>query len=455
MSSPAALPSRILLIAYEFPPSASPQSLRWTYLSRELHRLGHEVHVLTIDLGGSSPGLPALPEGIVVHRTYPGLVRGLVARRRRYRERKRRPTEGGEHVDGVVAAPSRGGWKHHISAALQRLAEYVWYPDLRGEWLATARGELATLLAELTPDVVISSHEPATTLQLGLQAKQAGYRWIADLADPVLAPYTLPRWHDTAAELESAVCRQADGILVTTPAARQLLLDRHAGAAPIVVLTQGFDDTGPPATNIADVVEDGMLDLLYTGSFYSFRSAAALLQAVLETPGVRLNIATIRVPDEVAAAHRQYPDRIRLLGFLPHLDALAWQRKADVLVNLANRDPSQVPGKCYEYMGAGRPILHLGSNPDDAVAVQIMGHHRGWVCPAEADAIKRLLHQLVQRHAEGRLEEGLLLSREGVAEFGWSQLARRLDAMLGDHARRACSTPGNAASLPSRVDSWP
>ena len=34
---------RILLIAYEFPPSPSPQSLRWTYLVRELDRLTREL----------------------------------------------------------------------------------------------------------------------------------------------------------------------------------------------------------------------------------------------------------------------------------------------------------------------------------------------------------------------------------------------------------------------------
>ena len=47
---------RILLITYEFPPSPSPQSLRWAYLCRELHRLGHDIDVLTIDLGGAAAG---------------------------------------------------------------------------------------------------------------------------------------------------------------------------------------------------------------------------------------------------------------------------------------------------------------------------------------------------------------------------------------------------------------
>src|SRR5690606_21504818 len=52
---------QILLIAYEFPPSPSPQSLRWAYLARHLADRGHRISVLTIHLGGETPGLPPLP----------------------------------------------------------------------------------------------------------------------------------------------------------------------------------------------------------------------------------------------------------------------------------------------------------------------------------------------------------------------------------------------------------
>jgi len=427
---------RILLIAYEFPPSPSPQSLRWAYLSRELHRLGHDVHVLTIDLGGSQPGLPELPTGVRIHRTHPGPVRGLVARRRRYRARRREQADAAAAgAASPVPVPSRGGWKHRVSALLQRVGEHIWFPDLRGEWHRPGRARLLELLGTLTPDVVISSHEPATTLELGLEAKRAGIRWIADLADPVLAHYTLPRWHDRAHLLEARVCECADHILVTTPAAERLLRERHPGRAPIHVLTQGFDaDPRAPGANDPRPRGD-VLELLYTGSFYSFRTAGALLQAVLATPGTRLNIATIQVPDEVLAAARAHPDRIRLLGFLPHLEALAWQRRADVLVNLANRDPSQVPGKCYEYLGAGRPILHLGDAPGDAVAELITTRRRGWVCAPTTQAVSGQLARLRERQQAGVLTEDLVLDAGTVAEFSWPALAQRLDRLLREPAQ--------------------
>lgn len=421
---------RILLIAYEFPPSPSPQSLRWAYLCRELHRCGHDIDVLTIDLGGDAAGLPDIPAGIAVHRTWPGPVRGLIAWRRRRRQRNAASVGG--VPDAQASAPSRSGWKHRVSVLLQRLGEHIWFPDLRGEWHSHALAKLDELLARKPPDVVISSHEPATTLELGLHARHAGFKWVADIADPVLAPYTLPRWKDRAHRLEADTCRLADAVLVTTPAARSLLQQRHTVGGPIMVLTQGFDDAAPAAPVRAERSDADTLELLYTGSFYSFRTAGALLQAVIDTPRVRLNIATIHAPDDVLDAARDHPGSIRLLGFLPHLQALAWQRSADVLVNLANRDPSQVPGKCYEYMGACRPILHLGIDPGDAVAAEVLSRQRGWVCAPERGAIAARLQDLQRRHVEGRLAEGLALDRDGVAAFGWGHLAQRLDALLRD-----------------------
>ncbi|BDU15627.1 glycosyltransferase [Lysobacter auxotrophicus] len=450
---------RVLLIAYEYPPSPSPQSLRWTYLSRELSLHGHRVEVLTIDLGGTTPGLPTLPDDITIHRTFPGPFRGLIASRRKRREMLalKNAGSGAQAASSTdassngaranAARPSRGGWKHRVSMFVQNLFERFVFPDLRGEWYLSARKELRKMLHTFEPDVVISSHEPATTLQLGLMARRRGIRWIADLGDPVLAPYTPERWRRKSAKLEAAVCMEADHVLVTAESARQLLLERHGVHAPITVLTQGFDDrrpgSPPGATNTT-------MELLYTGSFYSFRRVDALLEAVLATPGLRLNIASIVVPQMVREASEANPERIRLLGFLPHDDAVAWQRRADVLVNLANADPMQVPGKFYEYLGSGRPILHLGENDTDAAARLVMERRRGWICQQQSSALRDRLRSLVELHAQGTLTEGLSLHRESVAEFGWSALGARLARILEDFSPHALAR-GSRDTRPDEI----
>src|SRR5690606_6021948 len=124
------------------------------------------------------------------------------------------------------------------------------------------------------------------------------------------------------------------------------------------VVTQGFDAASTDASAPADApFDDARLELLYTGSLYAFRRVDALLDALRMVPQARLGIAAVTVPEAILDAAKALPGQVRLLGFLPHRATLALQRRADVLVNLANDDPVQVPGKFYEYLGAARPIL--------------------------------------------------------------------------------------------------
>jgi len=414
----------ILLIAYEFPPSPSPQSLRWAYLARHLADRGHRISVLTIHLGGETPGLPPLPSSIAVHRTFAGPIRGALAA---LRDRRARAAGASRPGPATPARRSRQGWKQAVSDALQSAAARIVFPDVRGEWQPWARRRLRGILHADRPDLVISSHEPATSLELGILAKRAGLPWIADLGDPVLAPYTPPRWRARAWALERTVSDEADHLFVTTSAAAALLEERHARHDRITVVTQGHAGAIDSSSGRIDF-DPTRLELLYTGSFYSFRRPEALLAALRTCPGARLNIAAVTLPESVLGFASEFPDRIRLLGFLPHNDALAFQRDADLLVNIGNADPSQVPGKIYEYLGACRPILHLGDG-DDAIARLLSYLHRGWTTDNDADAIAALLDRLVETKRSGVFTDGLDLTAATVAEWRWEHLASRVEAV--------------------------
>ena len=74
--------SNILLISYNFPPSISPRSLRWTQFTRYLVKQGYKVDVLTVDPGmgcgtyeEASTGI--IPMGVNVYRIYTGAIHKL------------------------------------------------------------------------------------------------------------------------------------------------------------------------------------------------------------------------------------------------------------------------------------------------------------------------------------------------------------------------------------------
>ena len=440
---------KILLIAYEFPPSPSPQSLRWAYLTNRLAAQGHEVHVLTPDIGGSMEGLPDPGPDVRVHRTFPGPVRGALGwlARGRPAPAASSTSAGGEEARGEAcrdrfemppaAEPPRLNWKGRLLERFQHGVSWLLFPDLRAEWGRPARKALHRLLDDHRPDVVVSSHEPCTTLQLGLEAKQRGFRWVADLGDPVLAPYTPRRWRRRAHGLEAAVMRKADHVLVTTAQAAALLRERHGAGADVSVVTQGFDERLPPARD-APRRTDPTLELLYAGSFYSFRDPRALVDAVLAVPGVRLNVASGNVPGWLAGVASEHPAQVRLLGRMPHRRLLALQRQVDVLVNLANPDPSQVPGKFYEYLGAGRPVLHLLAGSGlDATGELLRALARGWSCAGDRSTIEHELHRLAEAHREGALAAGLQLGMERVEAWSWTRSASAVAGALQSAVERA------------------
>lgn len=439
---------KVLLIAYEFPPSPSPQSLRWAYLVRELVSNGHQVHVLAPEHPGSGLGLPAIPASVVMHRTFAGPGMGLLNVLARRGRRRMQHVERNDAVqsdtrpapdirDAPVPLRQTLNWKGHVHNAVnrlkvaafhgfQRLVSGWFFPDGRAEWYPWARRRLQRLLPELRPDVVISSHEPATTLSLGLIAQRAGVPWVADLGDPVLAPYTPARWRSRAMALERKVCARAALVTTTAVDAVSILRERHAVPADrFQVLTQGFDGSAPEEQFHS---RTGVLELLYTGSFYAFRRSSALLEAVKATPGVRLNIASINVPEDIVAASRQ-GDSVRLLGFLPHDQIVGLQRRHDVLVNIANDDPCQIPGKFYEYLGAGRPILHIGSG-QDAAAELLRQTGRGWVCAGDGDSLAALLKVLRASLLGGGLTQSMDLSRDPVRHYDWREIGARLDSAI-------------------------
>ncbi|WP_343204065.1 glycosyltransferase [Agrilutibacter terrestris] len=355
--------------------------------------------------------------------------------------------------DGLSARLGHGlNWKGHAMEAIKRVMSLPLFPDSRAEWQPWAKRRLRELLDQYQPDVVISSHEPAMTIELGALARKNGYPWVADLGDPVLAPYTPRRWRKRALATERMLCARADLVTVTSDHAREVLRNRHKiGEERCAILTQGFDHREVVARDTSVSFDDGKLELLYTGSFYSFRRIGALLEAVLAVSSVRLSVATIIAPPELIAAARRHPDRIRLLGFIPHSQAVALQRRCDVLVNLANENPVQVPGKFFEYLGSGTPILHIGGAEND-FAARLLRHSGGGWCEPDDPA---LLQSRLASLAEGKARDGKVPSVAGtdfdVMQYSWKNLSQRLVELISSRMPATAEVAANPLTNDART----
>jgi len=445
---------RILLVAYDFAPSASPQSLRWIYLAREFVRCGHQVEVVTPDIGrrdAAAGSLPSLPAALKIHRVYPGPVSAVLF----YRRRKPVPAPANhEHVSSSTGLPAGTdptrltqsvrwllrpltrlllkeqdmiglNWKGVLEAHAKGLFSRLLYPDHRAEWLPWARRRVRSVLGRFDPHVVVTSHEPPNSIALGLLAKEKGYVWVADLGDPILSSYTPPRWVRRAGRLEQRTCRSADLVTVTTAGTRDLLSERHGiPTERIEVIPQGFDGGEPRHAGPLPAFDPALLELVYTGSLYSFRSIEPLVDAVARLEGVRLTIASGQLPGYLGRALAEHPAKFRHLGFQPHLCAMAIQRSADVLVNIANDDPVQIPGKLFEYFHARKPVIHLTREGEDAVSRLLHASRIGWPTPAAWESVVARLRHAKDAKAAGRplLEAP---DWDSIESYRWDRLAER------------------------------
>jgi hypothetical protein len=414
------------VISHDFPPTRSPQAIRAMAFTRRLAAEAAQVIVLTRT---RPPGFaePSLPANVQVRRASPGWLEeridGLVSRRRRAEIDDEAPPA----ANGTVnAAPSALNWKGRIIVSLRRTLDAMCFPDGRAMWVRDAGRSLDELCAAQRPDVALVMHEPAASLLVGRRLGRAGVPWLADIADPVLAPYTPWHWRGRAARLEAAVLRESSAISTTNTATLALLTQRHGALEhPFALLPQGF--TPPPAMAMP---EGDTLRLVYTGRFYPFRDPAPLLEAVVTTPGVELVIAGPEMPGAVLAAALRHPEAITLAGELGHRDALALQMTADVLVSVGNTGTAQSPGKVQEYFGAARPLLHLFHDSGDPAPGLVQSTRRGLACAARTDVVASTLRELLELKRSGALAARFDLTADAVAEYRWDAIAGRMAALL-------------------------
>lgn len=415
---------RLLLISYEYPPIESAQSFRWHYLSRHLVRSGADVTVLT-------PEIPALPTPeasakLQIVRTYPGPFVGLSATI----AAKMRGTPAGSGVGAGAVGESLGESAYR---SIRKILDKLIFPDVRTEWYPYARKRLQDWTRE-DFDLVIASHEPGVDLMLGMHASK---RWnlplVIDLADPLVTPYS-PGWRKSFDQrLERLACGAASGIITTSSLFSADLLNRYQlQREQIIEIEQGFEKTNreTPAPTARPPFPADDFWLLFTGNFYrDFRNPSIILEAMKRRPQVKLAYAG-HVSGWLAEQFRPFGAQVRCLGRMSHRDVLGLQRSAPVLFSLGNSQAQQVPGKLYEYFGAGRPILHVALNPQDSSKQAVSTSRRGIAVDAEADEVVGALDRLCAAWAVGRLGEVWDLSEEAVEKYSWAALSGKLLGFL-------------------------
>lgn len=316
--------------------------------------------------------------------------------------------------------------------------------DPSNAWAAAAPAWYESHCAGGSPDAIwaVVTHVGSITGALAAQtlARHFSCPWVLEFQDPCPLPgSSLLRPEQAALDTCLASCTAV--VTTTQGLADHLVAENPCCAGKTYPFHLSFDDSEMPPVNVRRC--GAPLRLLHAGTLTggAGRSAAALVSALqrgLEMePTMRGQVVVDLLGGGagVAEATQQartlgMADVITARGEVPQAEALRAMDEADVLVVIKYPDPRynlQIPGKTFQYMGRGKPILGIMGECEAAEVLRPSGLAEIF----EHSDIEGLARQIVYywRNRE-RLPELYKPNWEYIKQFSRSAMAKRLNALL-------------------------
>lgn len=314
-------------------------------------------------------------------------------------------------------------------------------PDPRVFWVNPSVKFLTDLAKNGQFQAVITTGPPHSMHLIGLELKRkTGLPWIADFRDPWsqwefldTLPMTslIRRKHQ---QLEQSVLKEADAVLTISPTFQRDL--GKLGHRKIDLLTNGYDPADIPAGFSPKAKEPGKLHLVYSGIIDAIRNPIPLMKAMkAEFEGNKEQVEWTfvgKVSEQVqnyVKSDSWLNSHIHFAGYVAHSEVFGFYAKADALVLIltdTKNAQGNIPGKLFEYLATGVPVLALGDpNGDSALILRDAG--AGTVLAhTDQSAIQKQLRSLFQ-------SSGVIAKAKGLENYSRKNLSVQLAKLLDEH----------------------
>lgn len=428
---------KVLIITYYWPPAGGPGVQRWLKFATYLPQFGYEP-ILYV------PKNPTYP--IVDEKLSNQVPQGIQVLRKPIFEPYGLAKIFGKKSIGNISSgiiPAKGKQSVMQKAALWIRGNFF-IPDARKFWVKPSVKFLTSYLTKNEIDTVITTGPPHSLHLIGLKLKQQNpkLRWLADFRDPWTTIGYQKELKLTSASqkehesLERAVLQSADEIIVTSPSTKKEFETKTTH--PIHVITNGYD-TEPSTPKVLS----GKFTLSHIGSLLSERNPEILWTSLKELTDeiptfkedLRLQLIG-KVSQEILDSIDRFglTDYTSTPGYVSHEQAVIFQRNSQVLLLIeidSEITKSIIPGKVFEYITSGRPILAIGPEDSDFASIIAQTQTGTFTTYREKEKLKNTLRELYLQYKNGALS----VTPFGIEKYSRKNLTAELAAVL-DHGHR-------------------
>jgi glycosyltransferase involved in cell wall biosynthesis len=439
------MPNKVLIITYYWPPSGGAGVQRWLKFVKYLRQYGWEPVIYT-PLNPEFPAidnslLSEIPENIEVLRT------PIWEPYQLYKRLIGTSPDKKVNASGFISENNKGGYLQKVS---------LWFrgnffiPDARKFWIKPSIKFLTQWLSTNHIDVIVSTGPPHSMHIIGAGVKKnTGIPWLADFRDPwtnidFYHELNLMGWADKIHHnQEMHVLKNADEVVVISKSMKtdfsDILQRKYS------VITNGYDKSDIDGINI---LPDEKFTIAHIGSMPKSRNPINLWKALASLKETILGFNDDLVIKLAGTVDHEVIESITSSGlsnnlirieYKPHDQIIELQKQSRVLLLIINDTPNAkviLPGKLFEYIASGRPILCIGPNDGDAAEI-LRETASGYVTETNnlADMIEklRLLYTAFLNNNDRTEAENIAkYSRENLT----SELAHLLDRIKSENNPR-------------------
>ena len=425
---------KILIITYYWPPAGGPGVQRWLKFTKYLPEFGYEPHVYTPE----NPSYPIIDET---------LAKDINPKVKIVKNKIWEPYQLAEKLNPKNKAYKGGHFeKKESQSFMSKLSVFIrgnfFIPDARKFWINPSIEFIQDYIQKENIDTIVTSGPPHSLhlIGLGLKKSNPNLRWIADFRDPWTQisyhkELKLTSWAAKKHEdLEHEVMSKANLVLATSYTDGDNF--KKIGAKRVEVITNGFEEVKQETEK-----DKEYFHITYSGGLEMLRNPLSLWKAINDLSksnssfknDLKLNFYGSLADDvKQTIVDEGLNSNLVVHGYVSHQESLDAINKANVLLltnfdNVASK--GIIPGKLFEYMATGNPILAVGPNDADVEKILLKTKAGEYFNHQEVEKIKSTILNIYNQWLVNPKSKFMMNENE-VQQFNRKNLTKKLAEII-------------------------